>query len=273
MPSDPDAATAPSEPVLTTADADGVRSITLNRPSAYNSLNVPLKEALRDALHAAATDPDVRAIVLTGAGKAFCAGQDLKEHVGLLLANDPAPLRTVVEHYNPIVTAIVEMPKPVIAAVNGAAAGAGAGFAYAADLRIAGESASFSGAFAGVGLGPDSGASWTLQRLVGYGRAMELMLFGRKVSSEEALRIGMVNEVVPDAEVLPRALALATKLAAGPTVAYGEIKGALSAARTSTFTESLAFEDAAQARLGSTSDHREAVDAFVNKRAPKFTGA
>lgn len=261
-----------AEPVLTTADAAGVRTITLNRPRAYNSLNVELKEALRDALQAAAADDDVRAIVLTGSGKAFCAGQDLKEHVGLLLAGDPAPLSTVVTHYNPIVQAIAGMPKPIIAAVNGAAAGAGAAFSYACDMRIAGKSTTFTGAFAGVGLGPDSGASWTLQRLVGYGRASELMLLGRKVDAEEALRIGLVNEVVEDDAVLARAQELATELAAGPGAAYREIKHALSAAQTSTLPEALAVEDGVQTRLGSTADHREAVDAFVNKRAPKFTG-
>jgi 2-(1,2-epoxy-1,2-dihydrophenyl)acetyl-CoA isomerase len=263
----------PSEPVLTTADAEGVRTITLNRPRAYNSLNVELKVALRDALQAASADDEVRAIVLSGAGKAFCAGQDLKEHVGLLLANDPAPLSTVAEHYNPIVTTIAEMPKPIIAAVNGAAAGAGAAFSYACDLRIAGRSTSFSGAFAGVGLGPDSGASWTLQRLVGFGRASELMLLGRKVDAEEALRIGLVNEVVDDEAVLARAQELATQLAAGPGASYREIKMALAAGQTSTLPEALEVEDGVQTRLGQTADHREAVDAFVNKRAPKFTGA
>ncbi|TMZ38312.1 enoyl-CoA hydratase, partial [Klebsiella pneumoniae] len=158
--------------MLLTSDADGVRTLTLNRPRAYNSLTVELKERLLTALKEAAEDDTVRAVVLTGAGKAFCAGQDLKEHIGMLRSGDPAPLNTVSQHYNPIVTAIVDMPKPVIAAVNGSAAGAGAAFAYACDLRIAAASASFNMAFAGVGLGPDSGASWTLQRLVGYGKAV-----------------------------------------------------------------------------------------------------
>jgi len=162
-----------TEDVLLIADADGVRTLTLNRPKAYNSLTVELKERLLAALRGAAEDSSVRAVVITGSGKAFCAGQDLKEHVGLLQAGDPAPLHTVAQHYNPIVRTIVEMPKPVIAAVNGPAAGAGAAFAYASDLRIAASSANFLMAFANVGLGPDSGASWTLQRLVGYGRAAD----------------------------------------------------------------------------------------------------
>ena len=258
--------------VLLTADADGVRTLTLNRPQAYNSLTVELKEDLLEALREAADDDAVRAVVLTGSGKAFCAGQDLKEHVGLLQAGDPAPLHTVKEHYNPIVRTIVSMPKPVIAAVNGSAAGAGAAFAYASDLRIAGSSASFLMAFANVGLGPDSGASWTLQRLVGLGRAAELMLLARSVDAAEALKIGLVTEVVPDEELAGRAQAVAAKLAAGPTVAYAKIKNVLSLAAESTLDDALAAEDAAQAALGATADHSEAVEAFVNKRKPNFQG-
>lgn len=259
--------------VVTTADADGVRTITLNRPKAYNSLNVALKEALLAALRDAAADDDVRAVVLTGAGRAFCAGQDLKEHVGLLMAGDPAPLRTVEEHYNPIARAIAELPKPVVAAVNGPAAGAGAAFAYAADLRIAARSSNFLMAFANVGLGPDSGASWTLQRLIGYGRAAELMLLARTVDPDEALRIGLVTEVVEDEVLQARAQEVAARLAAGPTVAYRKIKHALAAATHSTFAEALEVENVAQSELGVTADHREAVEAFVAKRKPKFTGS
>ncbi|TVT37546.1 enoyl-CoA hydratase [Amycolatopsis rhizosphaerae] len=261
-----------TEDVLLTVDADGVRTLTLNRPKAYNSLTVELKERLLAALREAADAPEVRAVVLTGAGKAFCAGQDLKEHVALLQANDPRPLRTVSEHYNPIVRTIVEMPKPVVAAVNGPAAGAGASLAYACDLRISASSANFLMAFANVGLGPDSGASWTLQRLVGYGRASELMLLARTVDSAEALRLGLVSEVVLDEELAKRAHAVAAKLAAGPTVCYAKIKEVLSTAAESTLDEALAAEDAAQAVLGATADHREAVEAFVEKRKPTFQG-
>ena len=261
-----------TEDVLLTADADGVRTLTLNRPKAYNSLTVELKERLLAALRAAAADDGVRAVVITGSGKAFCAGQDLKEHVGLLQAGDPAPLQTVSKHYNPIVRTIVEMPKPVIAAVNGPAAGAGAAFAYASDLRIAASSANFLMAFANVGLGPDSGASWSLQRLIGYGRAAELMLLARTVDAEEALRLGLVGEVVPDEELAARAQKIAAKLANGPTVAYAKIKSTLSAATESTLEEALAAEDAAQSALGATADHAEAVEAFVTKRKPVFQG-
>lgn len=261
-----------TEDVLLCDDADGVRTLTLNRPTTYNALNIELKARLLDALREAAADPEVRAVVLTGAGKAFCAGQDLKEHIGLLAHGDQGPLRTVAEHYNPIVMAITEMPKPVIAAVNGSAAGAGAAFAYAADLRIAADSASFSMAFAGVGLGPDSGASWTLQRLIGYGRALELMLLARPVDAGEAQRIGLVAEVVPAEELAARAHAVAARLAAGPTLAYSTIKATLTASATSSLAEALAAEDAAQSTLGATADHREAVEAFVQKRKPTFNG-
>ncbi|GGS13417.1 enoyl-CoA hydratase-related protein [Actinokineospora fastidiosa] len=257
---------------LLTEDRDGVRTLTLNRPDAFNSLTVELKEALLAALVAAAADDAVRAVVLTGAGKAFCAGQDLKEHMALLAANDPAPLSTVEAHYNPIVTAITALPKPIIAAVNGMAAGAGASFAYACDLRIAADSAKFLMAFANVGLTADSGASWTLPRLIGYGRAMEMMLLAKPVSAEEALRVGMVTQVVPAAEVLPVAHALAARMAAGPTTAYAKIKEAMLASAGGSLADGLAVEGRTQAEAGRTADHREAVDAFVAKREPGFTG-
>jgi 2-(1,2-epoxy-1,2-dihydrophenyl)acetyl-CoA isomerase len=253
-------------------DSAGVRTFTLNRPEAFNSLTVGLKESLRDGLTDAASDPSVRAVVLTGAGKAFCAGQDLKEHVAALEAEDPTPFHTVAEHYNPIVRAITTMPKPVIAAVNGMAAGAGASFAYACDLRVAARSAKFLMAFATIGLTADSGASWTLPRLIGYGRAMELMLLAKPVTAEQALSMGMVTEVVDDGAALATAQELASRMATGPTTGYGKIKQALLTAASADLEQALAAEDAAQGVLGATADHREAVDAFVNKRTPTFTG-
>lgn len=253
-------------------DRDGVRTFTLNRPEAFNSLTVELKEALRDGLTAAAADSAVRAVVLTGAGKAFCAGQDLKEHVAALRSNDPTPFRTVAEHYNPIVRAITSMPKPVIAAVNGMAAGAGASFAYACDLRVIAHSAKFLMAFATIGLSADSGASWTLPRLIGYGRAMELMLLAKPVTANQALSMGMVTEVVDDGTALSTAQELASRMATGPTTGYGRIKQALLTAAGADLEQALAEEDAAQSALGATEDHREAVDAFVAKRTPTFTG-
>lgn len=251
-------------------DADGVRTFTLNRPESFNSFTVALKERFLEAAVEAAEDDSVRAVVITGAGKAFCAGQDLKEHIGLLEAGDPAPLNTVEKHYNPLIKAIVAMPKPVIAAVNGMAAGAGASLAFASDLRVAGAGAKFLMAFANVGLTADSGASWTLPRLIGHGRAMEMMLLAQPVGAEEALRIGMVGQVVPDGEVLSTAQALARKLAAGPTTAYAKIKEAM--AFTGALEAALEVEARTQAEAGATADHREAVAAFVAKRKPDFTG-
>lgn len=261
-----------SESPLLIDDTDGVRTLTLNRPEAFNSLTLQLKSDLLAALRKAAAEEAVRAVVLTGAGRAFCAGQDLKEHVALLQANDPAPLNTVTEHYNPIVDAITGMPKPVIAAVNGMAAGAGASFAYACDLRIAAGSAKFLMAFANVGLTADSGASWTLPRLIGYGRAMEMMLLAAPVTAEQALAIGMVTQVVADDAALSTAQALAARMAAGPTTAYAKIKESLLAGAGGTLEAALAVEARTQAEAGATKDHTEAVDAFVAKRTPTFTG-
>ncbi|RZS44299.1 2-(1,2-epoxy-1,2-dihydrophenyl)acetyl-CoA isomerase [Herbihabitans rhizosphaerae] len=261
-----------SDQVLLTEDAGGVRTLTLNRPDSFNSMTTHLKEELLAALRAAAEDESVRAVVLTGSGRAFCAGQDLKEHVAALTSGDDSPLRTVELHYNPIVETITGMGKPVIAAVNGTAAGAGASFAYACDLRIAARGAKFMMAFAGIGLTADSGASWTLPRLIGYGRAMEIMLLGNPVTAEEALNIGMVNQVVDDDAVLSTAVALAGRLATGPTSAYAEIKSAMLTAASADLSAALAHEGVGQNKLGATADHREAVDAFVNKRKPTFTG-
>jgi 2-(1,2-epoxy-1,2-dihydrophenyl)acetyl-CoA isomerase len=260
------------EPVLLVEDESGVRTLTLNRPASYNSLTVELKEALLAALRSAADDDTVRAVVLTGAGRAFCAGQDLKEHVALLTAGDPAPLRTVVDHYNPITLTIAQLPKPVIAAVNGTAAGAGASFAYAADLRICAASAKFVMAFANIGLTADSGASWTLPRLIGYGRAMEMMLLGSSVDAERALAIGMVSQVVPDPDVVSVARSLAERMAAGPTTAYATIKAALRYSAAADRSSALAEEGRGQVAAGATADHREAVSAFVEKRTAVFTG-
>lgn len=258
--------------VLGTEDRRGVRLLTLNRPESFNALNVELKEALIAALRGAAADDSVRAVVISGAGKSFCVGQDLKEHVALLQAEDPAPLKTVEEHYNPMVRAVATMPKPVIAAVHGSAAGAGASLAYACDLRIAADDAKFLMAFANVGLSTDSGVSWTLPRLVGHGRAMEMLLLAEPVAAERALEIGMVNRVVAAGTAVQSAMELAERMAAGPTSAYARIKETVLAAAAEGLDEALEVEAGAQAEAGNTRDHHEAVDAFVNKRPPEFTG-
>ena len=253
--------------------ADGVATVTLNRPDSLNSLSLSLNDMLRDALPVLAADDAVRAIVLTGAGRAFCVGQDLREHVALLEAGSTAPLSTVRDHYNPIAVALAAMPKPVVAAVRGMAAGAGAGLAFLADFRIGGPKTGFLMAFANVGLAADTGASWTLPRLVGHAKATELMMLAQPVDAAGALRLGLLTTLVDDDEkVLPTALELAGRLAAGPTTAYAQIKRELAVAATASFEEALECEADAQSIAGATADHRESTAAFVEKRRPEFTG-
>lgn len=252
---------------------DDVVTLTLNRPDSLNSLNTALKEALRDTVAELATDTRCRAVVLAGAGRAFCAGQDLQEHADLLAANDPGPLATVVDHYNPLVRTLATMPKPVVAAVRGMAAGAGASIALLADFRIGGPSTKFLMAFAGVGLAADSGASWTLPRLVGHAKATELLLLAEPVDAAESARLGLLSRLVNDDEaVLVRARELAARLAAGPTVAYGQIKHELMVAAAGTLDEALAAEARAQRECGETEDHRAATAAFIAKQPRVFHG-
>ncbi|PSJ25100.1 enoyl-CoA hydratase [Streptosporangium nondiastaticum] len=255
---------------------DGLATITLNRPDAMNALNTDTKAALRDSLERAAADPAVRAVLLTGTGRAFCVGQDLKEHVASLTADREngtrLTMKTVEEHYNPIVTAIAGMPKPVVAGVNGVAAGAGAGFAFAADYRVVADTAAFNTSFAGVALTADSGVSWTLPRLVGHSRASDLLLFPRSVPAQEALELGIANRVVPEADLAAEAEAVARRLAQGPTAAYAAIKESLAYGAGRPLTEALAKEDELQGRAGASEDHAIAVDAFLKKEKPKFVG-
>jgi 2-(1,2-epoxy-1,2-dihydrophenyl)acetyl-CoA isomerase len=248
-----------------------VATITLNRPDALNALTDEMKVGLRQAITAAGADDAVRAVLLTGQGRAFCVGQDLREHADKLQRGEEA-LATVTEHYNPLVTAIVELPKPVVAAVNGAAAGAGASLAFACDFRIATDSTSFMLAFARIGLGPDTGASWTLQRLVGYGRAAAMLMLAEPVKAAQALEMGLINAVVTADELLPAARELTGRLAAGPTVAYAETKRALYAAASSDLATALAVEAEVQKRCGATADHRDATEAFLAKQTPTFSG-
>jgi 2-(1,2-epoxy-1,2-dihydrophenyl)acetyl-CoA isomerase len=237
-----------------------------------NSLSVELKELLAATLEDLAGDAAVRAVVLTGAGRGFCVGQDLREHVALLEADDPAPLNTVSEHYNPIVRALAGMPKPVVAAVNGMAAGAGAGLAFACDFRIASSSAGFLLAFANVGLTLDSGVSWTLPRLVGLARASAMCLLAEPIPAAAALEMGLVNAVVEPDRLLPAAQELAARLAAGPTQAYAAIKQALQFASSATLDQALAREGELQRAAGQTADHRHATAAFLAKQKPTFEG-
>jgi 2-(1,2-epoxy-1,2-dihydrophenyl)acetyl-CoA isomerase len=250
---------------------DGVATITLNRPEAMNSLTVEMKTALRTAVDEAAGDTTVRAVLLTGSGRAFCAGQDLREHAANLESGRGLD-GTVQEHYNPIVLGITSMRKPVVAAVNGMAAGAGASLAFACDLIIASERAAFATAFTKIGLAPDSGMSWTLQRLVGRAKAAELLLLAEPVPAAAALEIGLVNQVAPADQLDTVARALAGQLAVGPTAAYGAVKEALGRASSAGLAESLDLEAELQDACARTADHAAATQAFLKKEQPVFEG-
>ena len=253
--------------------SDGVATLTMLRPEAMNGLDRDLKEALLAAVTETAADDSVRAVVVTGSGRAFCAGQDLKELLRVRESGDTEYIEnTVAEHYNPIVTGLATMPKPVIAAVNGVAAGAGASLALACDFRVVAESAGFNFAFAGVALSCDTGSSWTLPRLVGTARAIDLLYFPRTVGSAESLEIGLASRVVPDADVLSASHELAARLADGPTVAFGAIRRSVAHSASHDFAASLAFEGEMMALTSKTEDHPEAVAAFVEKRVPRFAG-
>jgi 2-(1,2-epoxy-1,2-dihydrophenyl)acetyl-CoA isomerase len=252
-------------------EVDGpVATLTLDRPAALNALTIPVKVALRAALESIAGDPAVRAVILTGAGRAFCAGQDLAERD----EPDAAPLDVEVrERYNPIIRALRSMGQPVIAAVNGVAAGAGASLAFACDLRIAAEEARFVLAFGRIGLVPDSGATWFLPRLVGPAKAAELALLGDPVDAAEALRLGLVWSVAPGDQLMTEARALADRLAEGAPLALSLTKGALE--RSLTIDLDVALEDEArlQGIAGASADHAEGLAAFREKRPPRFTGS
>jgi 2-(1,2-epoxy-1,2-dihydrophenyl)acetyl-CoA isomerase len=272
MSTQPDTATG--SPLLVERDG-GVVTVTLNRPDSLNSLNVALKEALRDTLAELAADPACSAVVLAGTGRGFCVGQDLREHVGVLESarGGARVMDTVAEHYNPIARHLGTMPKPVVAAVRGTAAGAGAALAFLADFRVGGPGTRFVMAFAGVGLAADTGLSWTLPRLVGLAKATELTLLGGTVEADEAHRLGLLTTLQDaDEAVLPAAQALAARLAAGPTVAYAQIKRELATGAAGTLDEALAAEADAQATCGATADHHAATAAFVAKQTPTFEG-
>lgn len=249
-----------------------VATITLNRPDAMNALNTELKVALRAALQQSAQDPAVRAVVLTGNGRAFCVGQDLAEHAHNLEADRDAVWSTVPDHYTPIATTLATMPKPVVAAVNGAAAGAGAAFSFACDFRIAADTAKYTMAFSAVGLSADSGSSWSLPRLVGLAKAKELLMLPSTLTAEQALGLGLVTEVVPGGRVAETARALAVRLAAGPTVAYAAIRQSLAFSAGHGLDESLEVEQQMMNRTGTTEDHVGAVRSFLAKEQPTFIG-
>lgn len=257
-------------PPVIVADDDAVRTIRLNRPDQLNSLTVEVKTLLRDSLAAAAVDPDVRSVVITGSGRAFCAGQDLHE---LLELSGPDTIEaTIADFYAPIVREIVSMPKPVVAAINGTVVGAGLSIALACDIRIAAASARFATGFAGIGFSCDTGMSWTLPRLIGRGAALELLLRPRPVAADEALALGLVGEVADDDGFATRVAEAATQLAAGPTLAFASMKASVHYAETSTLDEALAFETTRMVATGASEDHRAAVEAFLAKRPARFAG-
>ncbi|MBK6752390.1 MAG: 2-(1,2-epoxy-1,2-dihydrophenyl)acetyl-CoA isomerase [Flavobacteriales bacterium] len=247
---------------------DGVATITLNRPDKLNSFDREMALETIDALDKAKDDASVRAVLLTGEGRAFCAGQDLAEAI----APGTKIEDILTTQYNPIVRRIRALPKPVVAAVNGVAAGAGANIAYACDLTLAAESANFIQSFINIGLIPDSGGTFSLPRLVGMQRAFGQMIFAPKVSAKEAEAQGMIWKAVPDAELMNEAIALAKKLAAMPTKAIALTKDALNRSMTNSMDAQLDVENELQTIAGRSHDYNEGVKAFLEKRKPVFTG-
>lgn len=258
--------------LILTALADGVLTVTLNRPQVLNSFTQAMAAAMQAALAHAASDAAVRAVLITANGRAFCAGQDLAE---VLPAGDGTmpDLGTVIHRdYNPIIRAIRTLEKPVVCAVNGVAAGAGANLAFACDITIAGESASFIQSFAKIGLIPDGGGTFMLPRIVGLQRAAALTMLGDRLPATTAKEWGLVIDVVPDAELGEKARALAMRLAAMPTRGIGLTKRGFNASHGHTLDQQLDLEEQLQREAGTTRDYGEGVRAFVEKRTPAFEG-
>lgn len=249
---------------------NGVARITLNRPASLNSFNREMSMAFQDALRRAGSDSAVRAVVVTGEGKAFCAGQDLAE------VSDPAlhpGFRAILdEHYGPIIRLITEMEKPVVAAVNGVAAGAGANIALCCDLVVASDNASFIQAFSKIGLIPDSGGTWILPRLIGYQRALALALLGERIKAGAAVEMGMIYASYPAEEFLARVEELSQTLASMPTRGLALTKKAFQLGQNQTLAGQLAVESRLQIEASETRDYHEGVAAFLQKRNPTFTG-
>jgi len=248
---------------------NGVCTITLNRPQVFNSFNKEMAMALQKALDECEQDETVRAIVIKGEGKAFCAGQDLAEATD---PNGPEMQSIVKDHYNPIIERIRKIEKPIIAGVNGVAAGAGANIALACDLTVAKESASFIQAFSKIGLIPDSGGTFFLPRLVGMQKAMALMMTGEKVMAKDAVEMNMIYKAVADESFEEEVTRLAENLASMPTYGLGLTKRAMNASFTNSLTDQLALEEQLQTLAGKSEDFEEGVKAFMEKRTPVFKG-
>jgi len=256
------------DPILFTIE-DNIAYITLNRPDKYNAVNKDLAMTLQEALVVARDNETVRAIYLTGIGKAFCTGQDIGEIVD---PDGPDLNKIVGEHFNPIVQLIREIEKPIVAAVNGIAAGAGANLALCCDIVVATESSYFLQAFSKIGLIPDSGGTFFLPRLIGFQKASALMMLGEKVSAVEAERIGMIFRYFPDDSFEKEAKAIVTKLAGMPTAGLGLTKRALNYSFHNDLDTQLGIEEQLQTTAGNTADYKEGITAFVEKRKPTFTG-
>lgn len=246
----------------------GYRKITLNRPDRLNALTIEMADVLTAALDAAAADKSCRALMLTGAGRGFCAGQDLTEMAGA----SPEQVAMLLDHYHPIIEKLRELPIPVVAAVNGVAAGAGANLALACDIVLAADSATFVQAFTRIGLVPDCGGTWFLPRLVGVARARALMMLAEPLPATAAAAWGLIWRTVHDDRLMPEAHELTARLAAGPTVALGLIKQALDKGAGNTLEHQLDVERDLQLEAAETPDHAEGVRAFHEKRPPVFTG-
>ncbi|MFT5751902.1 MAG: 2-(1,2-epoxy-1,2-dihydrophenyl)acetyl-CoA isomerase [Flavobacteriales bacterium] len=258
-----------TQPILTNIE-NGVATLRLNRPEVFNSFNREMALSLQDELDACASNDSVRAVVLTGNGKAFCAGQDLKEVTDPAL--NPGFKKILEEHYNPIITKIRAINKPVIAAVNGVAAGAGANIALACDIVIAHEKVSFIQAFSKIGLVPDSAGTFFLPRLIGFAKASALMMLGDKVSATEAERLGMIYKVTSLEDFEVEVQAIAGRLAQMPTKALGMTKQLLNTSMSNTLEAQLTLESKLQIEAAQSEDYEEGVAAFVGKRKPIFKG-
>ncbi|MFA2945955.1 2-(1,2-epoxy-1,2-dihydrophenyl)acetyl-CoA isomerase PaaG [Acinetobacter pittii] len=253
-------------------EKNGVGYLTFNRPKALNSFNVDMHREVAEVLNQWTKNPEVRCVVISGEGRGFCAGQDLGDRVVDPNAEAPDLGYSIETYYNPLIKTIVNMPKPVICAVNGVAAGAGANIALACDLVIAAKSANFVQAFCRLGLVPDSAGTWFLPRAVGHARAMGLALLGDKLPAETAKEWGMIWDVVEDAELKTKVTELAERLAKQPTFGLSLIKKAIHQSSNNTFEEQMLLERDLQRIAGRSEDYREGVQAFMNKREPNFKG-
>jgi 2-(1,2-epoxy-1,2-dihydrophenyl)acetyl-CoA isomerase len=271
MQSETSAARGGEPPVLVERDG-GVLVVTLNRPDKLNSFNEAMHAALREALDEAERDPDIRCLLITGAGRGFCAGQDLGDRVTAPGDAPPDLTRTIEANYNPLIRRLKALPKPVVCAVNGVAAGAGANIALACDIVLAAHSAKFIQAFSKIGLVPDSGGTWSLPRVVGLARAKALAMLATPVPAEQAESWGMIWKAVPDADLMAEARRLAGGLAAAPTFGLGLVKQALEASSENDLDTQLDLERDLQGLAGRSPDYAEGVAAFMGKRPPAFTG-